>query len=119
MTQRILIPLHDQEVAPRFDLATEVLLAEHGVEGQPAKEKILILPGPSAERLCHLALTEQVHVVICGGIEQEVYDYLIWKHIQVIDDVIGPGSAVLKGYLDGHLKSGDIVWPEPQGGPKG
>ncbi|MDA8137771.1 MAG: hypothetical protein M0036_03880 [Desulfobacteraceae bacterium] len=111
MTQRIIIPLHEEEVAPRFDLSTEVLTVECGDDGQILKEKILILPGPSAERLCHLALTEKAHLIICGGIDQEVFDYLIWKRVQVIDDVIGPGALVLQRYLKGHLKAGDIVRP--------
>lgn len=109
MTQRIFIPLHREEVAPRFDLATEVLHAEFSDDGAIVKEKLLILPGPSAERLCHMVMTEHIHTLICGGIDQEVYDYLVWKRIRVIDDVIGPGALMLRRYLKGHLKAGDIV----------
>lgn len=109
MTHRIFIPLHQEEVAPRFDLATEVLSAEAGDDGRILKEKVLILPGPSVERLCHMVITEQIRTVICGGIDQEVYDYLIWKRVAVIDDVIGPGTTVLRRFLAGRLKPGDVV----------
>lgn len=110
MTHRIFIPLHREEVAPRFDLATEVLHAEADDDGAILKEKLLILPGPSAERLCHMMMTEHIHTVICGGIDQEVYDYLVWKRIRVIDDVIGPGALVLRRYLAGRLNAGDILF---------
>ncbi len=109
MTRKICIPLHEEEVAPRFDLAAEVLLAECDAEGRILQEKLLILPGPSAQRLCHTIITERIHTVICGGIEQEVYDYLTWKRLVVIDNVIGPASAVLKRYASRQLSAGDIV----------
>lgn len=112
MTHRIFIPLFQEEVSPRFDLSTEVLHAESGEDGAILKEKLLILPGPSAERLCHMIITEHVHTVICGGIDQELYDFLLWKRIRVIDDVVGPGTLVLRRYLAGRLAAGDVVTPK-------
>lgn len=112
MSNRIFIPLFQEEVAPRFDLATEVLHAESDDDGAIVKEKLLILPGPSAERLCHMVMTEHIDTIICGGIDQEVYDYLLWKRISVIDDVIGPGSLVLQRHLAGRLNAGDVVFSE-------
>ncbi|RJQ74496.1 MAG: dinitrogenase iron-molybdenum cofactor biosynthesis protein [Desulfobacteraceae bacterium] len=109
MIRKIFIPLHEEEVAPRFDLATAVLMAECDADGRILQEKVLILPGPSAERLCHTVMTEHVQTVICGGIEQEVYDYLTWKRIEVIDNVIGSGAAVLRRYLANDLRAGEIV----------
>lgn len=112
MTHRIFIPLHQEEVAPRFDLSTEVLKAECGEDGLILNEKVLILPGPSAERICHMVMTEQARTVICGGIDQEVYDYLIWKSVNVIDNVIGPGALVLRSFLSGRLQAGNVVASE-------
>jgi len=109
MIRKVLIPLSEEEVAPRFDLAAEVLLAELEEDGRIVQEKVLILPEPSAERLCHMVMTERAHTVICGGIEEEVFDYLTWKGIAVIDDVIGLASVVLRRWADGRLKSGDRV----------
>jgi predicted Fe-Mo cluster-binding NifX family protein len=107
-TMKILIPLFDDEIAPRFDLATEVLIAECA-SGRILQEKVLILPGASAERLCQMIITEGMHVVICGGIEQEFYDYLTWKRVRVIDNVIGSGHRLLAHYLQGRLSPGDIA----------
>jgi len=109
MTTKVMIPLHKDEVAPRFDLSTEVLMAWCSDEGNVEQEKLLILPGPSAERICHMAITEHVQVIICGGIDQEVFDYLTWKKVDVIDDVIGRAATVLRRYLSGRLQRGDIV----------
>lgn len=109
MMRKVFIPLHEEEVAPRFDLAAEVLLAELEADGRILQEKVLILPEPSAERLCHMVMTERAHTVICGGIEAEVFDYLTWKGIVVIDDVIGLASSVLRCYAAGSLKPGEIV----------
>lgn len=109
MKQKVFMPLYDEEVAPRFDLATEVLLAELGLKGRIVQEKVLILPGPSSERMCHMILSEGIGVVVCGGIEQEIYDYLTWKQIKVIDNVIGGSHAVLRRYAAGRLVAGDIV----------
>ncbi len=109
MIRKVLIPLSEEEVAPRFDLAAEVLLVELEADGRILQEKVLILPEPSAERLCHMVMTERAHTVICGGIEEEVFDYLTWKGITVIDDVIGLASVVLRRHATGGLKSGEIV----------
>ena len=109
MKYKILIPLHNEEVAPRFDLATEVLLVETGADGGIEQEKVLIMPGPSAEGLCQLVITEEVNVVICGGVEEEFYDYLSWKRVRVIDAVIGPCRSVLNRFLQNRLQPGDII----------
>jgi predicted Fe-Mo cluster-binding NifX family protein len=108
MNETIIIPLYDEEVAPRFDLATEVLLAERST-AEAVQEKVLILPGPSAEKLCQLIIAEGVQVLICGGIEQEFFDYLTWKRVRVIDNVIGSGRALLDLYLQNRLFPGTIV----------
>ncbi|MFZ1984375.1 MAG: hypothetical protein WAU91_08160, partial [Desulfatitalea sp.] len=63
-------------------------------------------------RLCHLVMTEHVHTVICGGIEEEVFDYLTWKRVEVLDDIIGLGAVVLRRYAAGRLRPGEIVHSE-------
>lgn len=109
MLKKILIPLYEDDVAPRFDLATEVLVVKRDRTGQTEEERVLILPHPSSEKLCHLILTEGVEAVICGGIEEEYYDYLTWKKVLVMDNVIGSSRSALKRFFRGNLKSGDIL----------
>jgi predicted Fe-Mo cluster-binding NifX family protein len=119
MGEKILLPLHENDVAPRFDLATEVLIAEGSDHAGFTEHKMVVLPRASADQLCHLAITEGVSVVICGGIEDTYFRYLLWKGIEVVDSVIGPCRSVLKRYSEGNLKSGDILFDEPTGNPTG
>jgi len=114
MQKKILIPLYGHEVAPRFDLTAEALIVTMDQSGGKLEEKLVVLPRVSAEKLCHLILTEGVETVICGGIEEEYYQYLVWKRIKVVDSVIGPWEAVVSRYMADALESGDIVHGDPE-----
>lgn len=113
-TLRVLIPLFKDEVAPRFDLAAEALLADvslgEGEEESKTKTEDFLLPHPSADGLCDLILRKDVDVLICGGIEEEYYHYLRWKRVEVLDNVAGPASDVLERYAQGTLQAGDILF---------
>ena len=107
--EKILIPLHENEVAPRFDLASEALVVsvtrETSVMGQ-IHERVVILDAPSGEAMYRLVMSETIMTIICAGIEKEIYDFLKRKGIDVIDDVCGPSDAVLEAYLMGKLAPG-------------
>ena len=106
---KVLITILENEVAPRFDLATEVLLATMDQQGQILEEKTIVLPRASSEDLCYMILAENVAVVVCGGIEDEFYQYLAWKKVRVIDSVIGPWDRVLKELGENRLQAGAIL----------
>jgi len=109
ISSKILIPLYDNDVAPRFDLATEVLIVTGIGKAGPLNNRIVVLPRASAEQLCHLIITEDIQTVVCSGIEDDYYQYLTWKRIEVIDSVIGSSESALKRYLEGTLKPGEIL----------
>ena len=109
MATKILIPLYENDVAPRFDLTTEVLIATGDGTPPAGGQRMVVLPRASADQLCHLIITEGVQVVICGGIEDTYHQYLTWKRVTVIDAVIGTSTAALKRYYAGALASGDIL----------
>jgi len=109
MEQKVLITLYGDQVAPRFDLATEVHIFQMADNGRLMEEKTVVLPRASAEQLCHLVLVEKVQAVICGGIEDEYYKYLTWKNITVFDSVIGSYKAAIKRLQSKTLRSGDII----------
>ena len=109
MAQKILIPLYADQVAPRFDLATEVTIVSMADDGRPTEKKTVVLPRASAEQLCHLILLEKISTVVCGGIEDEYYQYLKWKNVTVLDSVIGSYKKVIKELESGTLQAGDIV----------
>ncbi|WP_320174064.1 NifB/NifX family molybdenum-iron cluster-binding protein [Maridesulfovibrio sp.] len=106
MSHKIMIPLLNNEVAPRFDLATDVMLVKVKSGGE-LSERIIVLPQASADDLCALATSDNTNAVVCGGIDDEHYQYLKWKGIDVLDDVIGPVENVLQAYKDGTLSRGD------------
>lgn len=108
MSMKILIPIAADEVAPRFDLAAEVHIVTRLKSGE-TEDKTMVLPQASAEKLCHLILTENIGCVICGAIEEEYHQFLSWKKIAVIDAVAGPWEKALIRYLNGTLSAGEIL----------
>ena len=114
MSQKILITLCDNDVAPRFDLTTEVLISSIGSDGTIERNRTIVLAHASAEDLCQLILNEGVHAVICGGIEEEFYEYLTWKKVRVLDSIMGPWERALDRFSAGDLKPGTILFERPE-----
>lgn len=116
-TMRVLITLRNNDVAPRMDLCTEVLIVVLGEDNAILEQRHVILPRASADELCQLILSEGADVVVCGGIEEEYYQYLTWKKIQVLDSVIGPGQRALELVQQGTLLPGTILYQARRGVP--
>ena len=111
-TVKVLIAIEEEDVAPRFDLTAEVLLAQVADYNLLDAPKTMVLPQASAEDLCHLILAESVQVVICGGIEEEFYDYLTWKKVVVIDSVMGPWKKALDRFQAGLLEESTVLFDQ-------
>ena len=116
MGEKLLITIWRDQVAPRFDLTSEVLVATVDATGEVLHSKTVVLPSVSAEDLCHLILTEGITKVICGGIEEEYFEYLSWKKVKVIDSVIGPYLQALELARVGKLEPGAILREEASQG---
>lgn len=113
MERRILITVAQDEIAPRFDLTTEILLITISpLEGLVASKSFL-LAHASGDELCDLALSRDIDSIVCGAIEDEYYHYLRWKRVEVIDSVMGPVQEVLQELTQGQLKAGAIFYPRP------
>ena len=69
----------------------------------------MVLPRASAEQLCHLIITEGIKTVICSGIEDDYYQYLKWKKIEIVDSVIGSSQSALTRFIGGTLKAGTVL----------
>lgn len=106
---KIMISTRGDFVSPRFDLSSEVIIATCYDQQIMEEPRSLILADISAEILCELALKEKVAIVVCGGIEEEHFQFLSWKKIKVIDGVIGPFAEVLQLVLDNRLTPGAIL----------
>ena len=116
MNEKLLITIWRDQVAPRFDLTSEVLVATVDSAGEVLQSKTVVLPTVSAEDLCHLILTEEITTVICGGIEEEYFQYLIWKKVKVVDSVIAPYDLALELARAGRLEPGVILGGETSQG---
>jgi predicted Fe-Mo cluster-binding NifX family protein len=110
MSGKLLIPLYGDEVAPRFDLAGEVLIVDLADDGTVKEDRIIVVSQASAEALCHLVLKEDIDAVICGGIEEEYHQYLKWKRVDLVDAVIGPWKRALSAWIEGTLSPGTILY---------
>ncbi|ADW16675.1 hypothetical protein Despr_0495 [Desulfobulbus propionicus DSM 2032] len=106
---KILITVQDNNVAPRFDQATEVIIAEHDGQKLMAEPRTIILPHKSADELSDLIIKEGVQCVICGGIEETFYRFFNWKKITVIDGVIGSHGEAMQMAFVGSLRPGQIL----------
>lgn len=106
---KVMITTRGDFVSPRFDLSPEVLIATYYDQELLEEPRSIIVSDVSAEIICDLALKENVATVICGGIEEQHYQFLTWKKITVIDAVIGPYVDVLQAAINNTLKSGAIL----------
>lgn len=118
MSTNILVTLYRNEVAPRFDLASEVLLVTVDATGREVRRQELVLAHASADDLCDLILDREVSVVITGGMEEEHYHYLRWKRLAVLDGVAALAEDALARHLRGELEPGDILFHERPAGPR-
>jgi hypothetical protein len=107
--QKLLIPIQGDFIAPRFDLAAEILIVRFKNGETTSEPKIIILDRPSDEALCQIAVEENITDVICGGIEDIHYRFLVWKKVSVIDAVIGGWHIALEKILCGTLQQGEIL----------
>ncbi len=110
MINKILIPLYAEEVAPRFDLATEVRIIITSTNNVIEEERTIVLSQASAEKLCQLILMENIKTVICGAIEDEYYQFLKWKKVLVFESVSGLCSIAFEHYIANTLKSGVMLF---------
>lgn len=106
---KILLTIYKNEIAPRFDQSSEILIAETEGEKISGNPRIILLPGTSGEDICGLAIKENISLLICGGIEETHYQYLKWKKINVVDGVIGPYEQALNFAIAQNLKPGMIL----------
>ena len=103
------IPVLGEETVPRFDLATEVIILLTSEKTMLQDKKTIVLPRSSADELCHILLSENVNTLICGAIEDEYYEFIKWKEIEVFDAVSGAWTHAFERWQTRTLKSGDIL----------
>lgn len=107
--RKLLMPIQGDFVAPRFDLATEILIASFAQGELTTEPRTIIMERPSDEGLCQMVVEDNVSDVICGGIEELHYNFLVWKKVNVLDGIIGGWQSALEKLLAGTLRQGEII----------
>lgn len=106
---KLLIPVQGDFVAPRFDLATEILIIRFENDSVIGDPRTIIMERPSEEELCQIVVKENITDIVCGGIEDLHYNFLVWKKVKVLDAVIGDWKTVIDKALAGTLQQGEII----------
>lgn len=107
---KILITVWGDFVSPRFDMSSEVIVATCYDRQLLEEPRSIILSSVSGELICDLVMKENIEVVVCGGIEEQHYQFLVWKKIKVFDSVIGPHAEVLDLAIK-HTLTPNIILP--------
>ncbi len=112
----IMVVLCRNEVAPRFDMAVEALIASTAEQDaeNAAEPRHMLIAHPSGEEMCDLVTRLGVTTVVCGGIEEDHFHFLRWKRVDVICNVLGLGTAALAAALAGTLQDGENLFAAPQ-----
>ncbi len=108
-TVKVLITISENYISSRLDMTQEVLIAKCRQGKITAEPKTILLGKTSAEDLCNFILQENISCVICGGIEEKHYKYLLWKKIRILDSVIGHHHEALQLFLQERLTAGTIL----------
>lgn len=107
--KKLLMPIQGDYIAPRFDLATEVLIVRFADGKLLAEPKIIIMERSSDEALCQMAVEENITDVVCGGIEEVHYNFLVWKKVTTLDRVIGSWRTALNKLLANTLQQANVL----------
>lgn len=106
---KLFMTIQGDFVAPRFDLATEILIVRYAAGKQEGSPRTIIIERPSDEALCQMIVEENITDLVCGGIDEVHYSFLSWKKVNVIDGVIGGWTDALEMAIRGELKQGNIL----------
>jgi predicted Fe-Mo cluster-binding NifX family protein len=107
---KVAIPILGEEIVPRFDLTTEVVILTTTKSWEIQDRKIIVLPRSSSDELCHTLLAQEINTLICGAIEDEYYEFLKWKKIAVFDGVSGTWTQAFNRWQNQTLNPGDILF---------
>ena len=66
MGEKVLITLYGNDISPRFDLTSEVVIVKLDRKKGEHEQKVVVLPQSSSEQLCNMVVKEGIQTVICG-----------------------------------------------------
>ena len=95
-------------IAPKYYDAAQ-LLSLIIKNGNVINREVIAVDALDPDELCALVLHLKADVVICGGIRQDYQRKLDGASVQLIYNVIGNIDDVVKRFVEGTLRTGDIV----------
>ncbi len=107
---KIAIPILGEEIVPRFDLTTEVIILTTDRNSCIQDKRTIVLPRSSSDELCHTLLAQEINTLICGAIEDEYYEFLKWKKLNIFDGVSGAWTHAFERWQTQTLHRGDILF---------
>ena len=102
---RYAIPLLGDRVAPRSTYADAVLVAVLR-RNHARAEATSKLTDHSLLELAKVLSDNRIDVLVCGGISREERDFLVARHVQIMDNVVGSVDELLAALDKGILRSG-------------
>jgi len=100
----IAIPIHGTRVMPRFGCAREILVVTIEDSRIASRKRMKITP----QTFMPLLASEQISVMICGGIHPRFQQVIQGQNIQLIWGVVGEWQDVLQAYLSGTLQTNPL-----------
>jgi len=73
------------------------------------QRKVIAVEALNPDELCALVVHMKADVIICGGIRTDYQEKLNGSSVQLIYNVIGKTEDVVKRFVEGNLRTGDIV----------
>ena len=107
--QKLLIPIQGDYVAPRFDLASEIIISRFEDGRLEGEMKTIIMERASDEELCQMVVEANITDVVCGAIEETHYNFLAWKRVNIFDSIVGGWKEAIELRLAEKLTSRQII----------
>lgn len=104
----VIVCTRNERIAPKYYDAAD-LLSLFIEEGVIVHRKVIAVEALDPDELCSLVLHMKTDVIICGGIRQDYQEKLKGSSVQLIYNVIGNTDDVVKRFVEGKLRTGDIV----------
>jgi predicted Fe-Mo cluster-binding NifX family protein len=109
---KIAIPLFENRISPRLDCAKKFLLLK--VEEKDKKvissKETEIKTSDTGENI-EFYVSNEIDVVICGGISIEMQAFLVKHEVRVISWVTGEAHKALDLFIESKLVSGAMLCP--------
>ena len=102
------IPLHGDEVAPRFCSSSEFMIAELTERSERRVSRMLISEHAWAQRLERLA-GARVTVLLCGGFNRRYLPMAEGLGIRVISGLTGKAEEIVEAFLRDDLEKHTFV----------